>query len=124
MWTSSGKKIVTMVRLISNYNLFCYTGRNDALDKKADFDEYTIYDQGQLNEYGLLKDAAKKKLEGGAGLDSKADFDEYTIYDQGMLVHSMLVRLREKRNITMYQLSLTGYDACGSPMLTFSDSAV
>ena len=40
---------------------------------------------GQLNEYGLLKDAAKKKLEGGAGLDTQADFDEYTIYDQGQL---------------------------------------
>lgn len=60
-----------------------YTGRADALDAKAEFDEYTIYDQGQLNEYGLLKDAAKRKLEGGAGLDTNADFDEYTIYDQG-----------------------------------------
>ena len=96
------KKIATMVRIIVKYNLFGYTGRNDALDKKADFDEYTIYDQGQLNEYGLLKDAAKKKLEGGAGLDSKADFDEYTIYDQGMLVPSMLVRLRELWDKTMY----------------------
>ena len=38
---------------------------------------------GQLNEYGLLKDAARKKLEGVAGLDTNADFDEYTIYDQG-----------------------------------------
>ena len=108
MWTKSGKKVVTMVRIILNYNLFCYTGRNDALDKKADFDEYTIYDQGQLNEYGLLKDAAKKKLEGGAGLDSKADFDEYTIYDQGMLIPSMLVRLREPWDVTMYRFSLTG----------------
>ena len=38
---------------------------------------------GQLNEYAVLKDQARKKIEGGAGLDGKADFDEYTIYDQG-----------------------------------------
>lgn len=40
---------------------------------------------GQLNEYGLHKEAARKKMEGGAGLDANADFDEYTIYDQGQL---------------------------------------
>lgn len=49
----------------------------------GDFDEYTIYDQGQLNEYGILKEEARRKIEGGAGLDANADFDEYTIYDQG-----------------------------------------
>ena len=57
--------------------------KDDIAGHVGDFDEYTIYDQGQLNEYGLLKAEREKRLEGGAGLDAAADFDEYTIYDQG-----------------------------------------
>lgn len=60
------------------------------MDEKADFDEYSIYDEGQLNEYGLLKAEKERKLEGGAGLDRAADFDEYTIYDEGSLVYSLV----------------------------------
>jgi len=55
----------------------------NALDKNADFDDYTIYDQGQLNEYGILKAENERKLQSGTGVEENADFDDYTIYDEG-----------------------------------------
>lgn len=63
-------------------------GKGGGLDEVGDFDEYTIYDRGQLNEYGVLKAEREKRLAQGlgAGLDKTADFDEYTIYDQGKIL--------------------------------------
>lgn len=42
------------------------------LDEKADFDYFTIYEQG----------GAPPARQQETGLDTKADFDYYTIYDQ------------------------------------------
>ena len=63
--------------------ILAMAGSKKQLDEKADFDDYTVYDEGSLNEYGVLKAEKEKKVEDGAGLDEKADFDDYTIYDEG-----------------------------------------
>lgn len=36
-----------------------------------------------MNEYGMLKAAKHKKLEGAAGKEEQNDFDDYTVYDEG-----------------------------------------
>lgn len=36
-----------------------------------------------MNEYGLLKQAKEKKIDGKVGMDENADFDNFTIYEEG-----------------------------------------
>ncbi|KAF6038620.1 hypothetical protein EB796_003066 [Bugula neritina] len=57
--------------------------RTGGLDERADLDDYTIYDEGMLNDYCIMKAQNEAKHVAQAGLDQNADFDDYTIYDEG-----------------------------------------
>lgn len=59
-----------------------------------------------MNEYGILKDAARRKMEGGAGLDTTADFDEYTIYDQG--IPGVIPNIPQKKDEKRVRLGASG----------------
>ena len=48
-----------MTRQLPSHSSRSVAKREEAptgLDEKADFDDYTVYDEGPLNEYGLVKE--------------------------------------------------------------------